>query len=458
MLFAGTWHALLWVMRWRPPALFFWSAPALLLIGAGVASWQHYDGADPIWRPLPASPPNAAQLYAEGMAVAPIATGAWVLAVALTLCGCLLGIANIVRAGENARWTLKYAFFTGLLASVGLSSALFVGLEALPIAGAGAVVLPLATLRLGRKKDGKRMAAGRGFVAGTFAGAAASLGLALMATGLHERLVSWADGRTLAVPVLPQIGGASFLACIFILAGMVAMLPHAKRVLDARSAAGVLFSVFWLGPVAAAVLPPLQEAAELPQPDPQANHQLVLRKLGIDLVMQDGAPWKPMPAMIVSPYWAYWGDERIVPFKAGRVPANKLLDDVAVDALDKLTPITNGTVGFEVDEAVDFMRLRPLLRAAQAAELHRIFFVTRTDTGALRLVPASVEPAPDGGVHILLTPEKMTWIDGAEAHPTDLAELTGKSFVLHVDDLTVMPRIIEVLAASGEGEVRFWLK
>lgn len=450
-------HALAWLLRVRPPAPLFWSVPAVVLGGAGLAGWFGYNGASPIWRPVPTSPPNAAELYAAGMAVAPIALASFGLAAALTTAGAILAVPNVVRAGGPYRWTLKHAFFGALVSGFSIAAGAVSGWPTAVVGGVGTLAIGLASLRIGRREDGRRMAAGRGFVASLFVAAALCLALGDVSRHLHHRLVGWADavpwgGSPTAAP------GQVVAACLLILGGMVAMLPHAKRVLDGRGAAGVLFSLFLLAPVSAAVLPPLHHAASLSAPDPAAVRQRSLRKLGIDLVTLDADPWTPRPTLVVGPYWAYWEDALVVPFQGGRVPSTKLLDGVAVDALDKFTPIATGEIAFDVDRNVDFVKLRPLLAAAQQAELLDVHFTTRTNLGALRTLRMSLHPAPEDGVHILLGPERMTWIDGDNARDTTLAELGDRDFVLHIDDYTKAPRLFDVLHASRDREVRLWLK
>ena len=131
---------------------------------------------------------------------------------------------------------------------------------------------------------------------------------------------------------------------------------------------------------------------------------------------------------------------------------------VAVDVLDKFTPIATGQVAFDVDRDVDFIKLRPLLAAAQQAELLDVHFTTRTNTGALRTLKLSLARAPQDGVHILLGPDGLTWIDGDNARATSLQELGARDFVLHIDDDTMAPQLFAVLHASKAREVRLWLE
>ncbi|MCA9571612.1 MAG: hypothetical protein KC656_27425, partial [Myxococcales bacterium] len=363
----------------------------------------------------------------------------------------LLALANVVRPGPGARWTPLHA--AAAVPAVALAS---LGLMAGPVTFVGAIVsagsVGVASLRLGRGRDGRRMAATRGLVASLGVGGSLALALAhplqvrLQAIRIWTRMPFDQQDAALALLDDPMraLSGDLGVAAILVICGVIALLPVVSKVVDARASAGFVVSILGFGVLASAVLLPLRPLGDATRPNPARDRRVALETAGVVLPIAPAtADWHPGTHVTVGLYWATSGGERVLPYKEG-LPAPT--DDY--QALDHALRAGLGAdLVLEVDHRADVRRLAPILRHAFHLGYTGACLVVQDERGVMGCQALRLGTPADAEHHLLVQRDTLVYIAGEEPVELDadgLATIEGP-VALHLDDALGADRLFAIL-------------
>lgn len=428
--------------RFRLPAPLFFVAPFAVLVAGGASSWFAFEALETSLRSLPLPDVPDARRTGTREALLPVQYALWGVAWGAAMSAVVLAVGNILRAGDDGRWTWRHALAALpvlFLTPIGL----WAGLDVFVIGALSASAVGLASLRLGKKADARRMVGGRVLV--TSLGVLAALTLAI-AHALDHRLDTLAIWT--GVPYLDQpaalaglgdpvaaVTSALGMAALLVFAGVLALLPVGRLVLDARSGAGFVLTALWVVPMATALVPALRPLADVRAPNPMRERRLALEKLGIVLPLHAAnAPWRPGTHLMVGLYWANTDARRVLPFRDG-LPSpddgGQALDSVLTAALG------NGLI-LESDYRIDGPRLLPILRRAHTLGHDEVCFVVQDATGQMGCQLVGLGTGRDFQTHLLVQPEELVVIQDAvatDASMDRLGDLPGPLAVHFHDDL-----------------------
>ncbi len=452
------------IARIRVPAPLWWLFPTLVLTAGG--AFALYTQVQLDGSVVMDDAGRRTEMLALVETVLPVHLAALITAIGLAINAPFLAAANIARAGAFPRWKPVHAAVAGialLAAPLGFLSSFWTVLAGV----SGAFAIALASVRLGAGADRRRMVAGRAFVGAIATLTPLALGivhfvgnrLAVLRANLdvgygeREALIDAADA---ALPWM--LAGDALVATGLFIAAMGALTPVSKAVIDGRTSGGLLFSVFLTAAPALAVTPAILPLFDIQSIDEHADRQAILRDTGIDLVeiprdLDATSPWSPGTTVTVGVYWARVEDERVLPFKEGRVDDTELDNGHAMPIATAIRPVRYDPVRIEVDRRADIHRLGPVLLALRQAGIEDACFVVRSRTGRFACLPVQLHAPTTEKTQLLLRSIDATVIEG-QSDPEILkmtdaeARLDGAEppIVVHPDREISAQRLLESLA------------
>jgi hypothetical protein len=455
---------LLAITRIRVPAPLWWLFPALVLTAGGALSLWEASQVDAALALMGDDPRTTLQGLAESSV--PLYVAALITAVGLGINAPFLAAANIVRAGDFPRWKVAHAI-PAAIAVLGAPLGLLASIPTAVVGLSGGLAIAVASIRLGAGDDRRRMVAGRAFVGAIAMCAPLALGiahvvgnrLAVLHANVHASYAERADLLDAADAALPWLlAGDGLVAASLFLASLGTLLPVSRAVIDGRTSGGLLFSAFLAILPALAVTPALLPLLDIQSIDEHAERQAALRDTGIELVeiprdLDATSPWSPGTTVTVGVYWARVDDERVLPFKEGRVDDSELDEGHAMSIATAIRPLRFDPVRIEVDRRADVHRLAPVLLALRQAGIDDACFVVRSRTGRFACLPVQLDAPTNEKTQLLLRSVDATVIEG-EADPEFIemadseARLDGAEppIVVHPDREISAQRLLESVA------------
>jgi hypothetical protein len=446
------------LLRRRPLSILLWLGPAAMLLVGGAASIVAQVRLGIAMNAVEVAARDGTELLGLRRALSPLIVALWTTATGCVLSALCIALATIARPGPRGRFSPLHAG-GAVIALLLTPLALSAGPAAFAIVVGGALAQGLVTLRFGRGRDARRMASARALVASFTVFSALALVLALPLAHRLDALTIWAtlpvaeqDAALVGLgPIVQPITGTLGVAGVLVMTGFIGLLPVARHVVDARSAAGFVLSLLLMGTVVGGLVVPVMPLSRVERPDPAADRVAALASRGI--VLPDAratAPWVTGTYLTVGLYWAHLDDERVLPFRDGRPGPPD--DEDALDA--RLRDGLDGPLVIEADHRVDAPRLVPLLARAYALGHTQVCFVMADARGALGCQLVTLGEATDADHHLLVQPDELIHVH-EEAQGVTLGavgSLPGP-LALHLHDELPMERLWPVLAQRTEPPV-----